>query len=106
MKRKLIAKIVLLFLCVIFIGVTHSQGQDHKVSGTVTNAENGGSLGGVTVTVVESSKQTITDANGKYSLSIPSGKATIIFTYVGFDSKSIEVNNRSVINVAMVTNAK
>lgn len=62
------------------------------VSGTVTDASNGEGLPGVTVLVKGTSTGTITDIDGKYSLSAPSG-AMLVFTSIGYSSQEVEASS-------------
>src|SRR5690554_5092975 len=73
--------------------------QQVDVTGTVTNQE-GRTLPGVAVSVQGTTTGTITDLDGKYSLSAPEG-ATLIFSYIGYTSQTIEIGNRSVIDVVL-----
>src|SRR3979411_3209576 len=100
MKRKLQSKLLLGIFLMFFCAI-HSQAQTKTVSGTVKSAEDGTPLSGVSVLVQGSSSGTVTDANGKFSLSIPSGKAKIVFSYAGFISQTIDVNNKSNIDIAL-----
>lgn len=72
------------------------------VSGTVTDVETGDPLPGVNVTLSSDSSQgTSTDANGEYSLSVPSDDEVLRFSYIGYERQEIDVNGRSTINVEM-----
>jgi len=74
--------------------------QEKKISGRVTSADGKG-LPGVTVVVQGTNQATQTDASGNYSLNVPAGKV-VVFRSVGFDDKTIIVNNNStVFNVSM-----
>ena len=68
-------------------GVTVNQ-QTMKVKGSVKDV-NGESLLGVNVVMKGTTNGTITDLDGNYSLDVPAG-ATIVFSYIGFESKSIK----------------
>ncbi|MEX0882935.1 MAG: TonB-dependent receptor [Cyclobacteriaceae bacterium] len=72
---------------------------DISVSGTVTDA-NGQPMPGVTVTVLGTNQGTVTDLDGKYSMSVPDD-ANLVFSFIGFSSQTIEVGNQSVINVSL-----
>jgi TonB-linked SusC/RagA family outer membrane protein len=63
--------------------------QEKRVSGVVTAASDGGPLPGVSVFLKGSTKGTFTDANGRYSIRMPSGNNTLTFSFVGFETKSI-----------------
>lgn len=73
---------------------------DIVVSGTVTDSS-GMELPGVSIRLKGSTLGVTTDINGRYSLNIPDGNGTLVFTYVGFDSQEIPVNNRSTINAVL-----
>ena len=62
-----------------------------ELSGTVVN-DKGEPMAGVTVHVKNSGLGVMTDAKGNYHLSIPSEKAVIEFSFVGYTGKSITVS--------------
>lgn len=85
---------------VIAIGISSfAYGQKMTVSGTVTDKSDGTPLIGVTVLEKGTTNGTITDIDGKYSLSVSDG-ATLIFTYVGFAEQEVVVSG-STINVSL-----
>jgi TonB-linked SusC/RagA family outer membrane protein len=74
------------------------------ISGTVRDAKTGEALIGVTVRdATVSSEGTITDLNGKYSLKTSSGN--ILFSYVGYQSRSLKVSDDGVFNITLAENA-
>jgi TonB-linked SusC/RagA family outer membrane protein len=73
--------------------------EDATVTGTVVDG-NGDPLPGVTITVPGSTVGTVTDVDGTYSLSVPEG-ATLVFSFIGFQTKTIEVRGRSVVDVVL-----
>jgi TonB-linked SusC/RagA family outer membrane protein len=73
---------------------------DVTVSGTVTD-ENGEAIPGVTVSVPGTTIGTASDLEGNYSLAVPE-RATLVFSFIGFESQSIDVGDRSVIDVTLV----
>ncbi|MBN7803543.1 TonB-dependent receptor [Algoriphagus aestuariicola] len=72
---------------------------DVTITGTVRNAT-GEAMPGVTVLVAGSTTGTVTDLDGKYSLSVPEG-ATLVFSFIGYDAQSIAIGGRSVIDVTL-----
>ncbi len=74
--------------------------QQQLVSGTVTN-ENGEALPGVTVAIKGTTQGTITDANGKYTLTNIPDNAILIFSFVGMISKEVEAGNQTNIDVTL-----
>ena len=70
------------------------------VRGTVTNQN--ASMVGVGVQVKGTQIATITDASGQYSITVPDGaNATLVFSFIGFTSREVVVNNRTVINISL-----
>lgn len=76
-----------------------------KISGKVTDAESGIGLPGATIQVKGTNKGTSSDANGAFSLDVPSG-STIVISSIGYLVIEEVVGNRSVIEVAMQSDAK
>jgi len=74
--------------------------QTVQVSGTVTGADDGQPLPGVTVVVKGTIQGTVTDVNGRYSMNIPEN-ATLQFSFVGMATVDIVVGDRQVVNVVM-----
>jgi len=79
--------------------------QSGKVSGTVTDADNGSPLPGVTVKVKGTPGAAISNVDGNYSITAD-GKATLVFSYIGYATQEIPVNGQSVISVKMSTDNK
>lgn len=78
--------------------------QNAKVTGVVTDDANN-PLIGVNVVVKGSSTGTITDADGRYELSVPKN-ATLEFSYLGMSSQTLSVGNNKMVNVVMVEDAQ
>jgi len=75
--------------------------QTISVSGTVSSSD-GTALPGISVQVEGTNTGTATDALGKFELSVQP-TSILVFTGVGFDNQKVPVNNRTVLNVIMVT---
>ncbi|MEO6133538.1 MAG: SusC/RagA family TonB-linked outer membrane protein [Ginsengibacter sp.] len=74
------------------------------VQGRVTNSM-GDPLTGVSVTVKGSKNGTSTDANGEYSIDVPAN-SVLVFTYISFVSKEINLKNQKTVNVQLVEDSK
>lgn len=59
-----------------------------NITGTVTDTK-GEPLPGVTVKIKGSSSGTSTDVNGVFRLNLPKGNETLVFTYIGFQTKEV-----------------
>ncbi len=76
-----------------------------KVSGTVTDSATNESMIGAGVLVKGTTNGVVTDIDGHYEITVPSGDVVLEFTCIGYSAKSIPVSGRSVINVAMDVDA-
>ncbi len=72
------------------------------VNGTVSEY-NGPPIPGVAVVVVGTTTGVSTGADGKYSISVPSGKNALSFSAVGYVKKSVNIDGRTQINVGMAS---
>ncbi len=70
-----------------------------SVSGTVTD-QNNQPLPGVSVFERKTKKTTVTDSNGKYSITVDEG-AVLVFSYIGYDNQEVVVNGRQNINIIL-----
>ncbi len=73
-----------------------------QISGTITGADDGLSIPGVSIVVKDNPTiGTTTDMDGKYSLTVPSSTEALIFSFVGMKAQEIIINGRSVIDLVM-----
>lgn len=70
------------------------------VSGEVKGADGNG-LPGVSVVVAGTANGTTTNAEGFYTLSVPSG-STLVFSFVGYATQRLEVGSRSTLDVGLL----
>jgi len=78
-------------------------GQDLKVSGRVTDANDNTALPGVSVRVRESNQGVATDKDGAFSVRAAKGN-TLVFTMVGFYVKEVVVGNETTLNIKLSPN--
>ena len=74
--------------------------QQKNVTGKVTD-ETGGPLPGVTILIKGTSRGTITNSKGEYSLANVPDDATLVFSFIGMQSQEIIVGNQTTINISM-----
>jgi len=96
-------KITLFFVCLMFAGVSALWAQDVQVSGVVNDTD-GQALPGVSVVIKGTRVSTVTDINGRYSISAP-GDATLVFNFLGMKDQEIAVGGRTAIDVTMESDA-
>ena len=80
---------------------TFSEPLDIIVSGVLTD-ESDNPLPGVNVLVKGSTVGTTSDAQGKYSLSVPDENAILVISFIGYVTQEIPVGNQTTINVKLV----
>ena len=90
MEKRLTMILASLFLCV---GMALAQ---TAVTGTVVSQEDGQPVVGATVRVTGTQAGTVTDANGKFSLQLPSGHDKLQVSYVGMVTQDVTVRGRNV----------
>src|SRR5512138_3002022 len=90
-------------LIVLFVlGVSTLLAQTKVITGTVTSAVAGeGPIPGVTVQVKGTTIGTTTDANGKYTITVPQNATTLIFSYIGMKRQEVEIAGRTSIDGIM-----
>ncbi len=80
--------------------------QTSTVTGRVTDAETGLALPGVTVLLKGTTTAAPTGADGQYTIDVPTGTGTLVFTYIGYQPQEVPISNRSTIDVQLGTDAK
>jgi hypothetical protein len=79
--------------------------QETIVSGTVKDdAKNG--LPGVNVIVKGTTNGTTTDENGAYRLAVPDASATVIFSFIGYQTQEIAVGQRTQVDIVLLPDVK
>eukprot|EP01029_Cantina_marsupialis_P017414 TRINITY_DN3916_c0_g1_i1.p2 TRINITY_DN3916_c0_g1~~TRINITY_DN3916_c0_g1_i1.p2 ORF type:complete len:991 (+),score=166.41 TRINITY_DN3916_c0_g1_i1:242-3214(+) len=94
MLRKLLLMLVMVF------SFTIIQAQQKVVTGTVTDANDGMGIPGVSVVVKGTTIGTSTDIDGKYTLEADAS-STLVFSFVGYKTQEILVGEQTLINVIL-----
>lgn len=97
MKRLLLSCVTV----VLMLYSTQASAQDRIVSGRVTSTEDGSPLPGVNVIIKGTANGTATDADGKYSLSVPASGGSLVFSFIGLESKEFAIGEQSVVDVSL-----
>lgn len=71
------------------------------VSGTVTDQVTGEPLPGVNISVQGTTTGTTTNADGEYELSVPNLNETLLFTFIGYATATVDIDGRTTINVQL-----
>lgn len=92
-----------LLLCFSLCFVLTAVAQERVISGKVTSKEDGASSPGVNVVVKGTTLGTVTDADGNYTLSVPSGARTLTFTFIGYKTVDVEIGSQTTVSVSLET---
>ncbi|MBK9510558.1 MAG: SusC/RagA family TonB-linked outer membrane protein [Cytophagaceae bacterium] len=76
------------------------------ITGKVTDATDKSEMIGVTVSVKGTTIGTQTDLSGNYTIKVPEGPATLVFSFIGKLSQEVILGNQTTINVALVDDSK
>ncbi len=95
-------RIAILLLMLFVILGTKALGQEITVTGTVTDAEDGETLPGVSVVIQGTTIGTTTNAEGYYELHNVPEDAVLEFSFIGMIKEEVRVEGRSAIDVELV----
>lgn len=96
----------LVFIFVVSVLPSFQGMPERTITGTVTAADDGLPLPGVSVVIKGTSKGTTTDHNGKYSLAVPASGGVLVFAFIGFERQEIRIGKSDVINVRLAADVK
>ncbi len=93
------------FICSIMvlasISVLPALAQDSRiVSGTVTSADNS-PLPGVNIFIEGTTKGTVSDIDGNYSLEVSGDAVVLTYSFIGYVTRNVPVNNQSTIKITL-----
>lgn len=89
-------------------GETHHEPvkMEIDVTGRVINSEDGSALPGVSIAIKGTTTGAITDAEGRYRITVPNAESILVFSFVGFLTEEITTGNRTTIDVRLVGDLK
>ncbi|MGE5108602.1 MAG: SusC/RagA family TonB-linked outer membrane protein [Sphingobacteriales bacterium] len=95
----------LLFILLLCLG-TALKAQERTISGTITSEKDGKALAGVSILIKGSASGSVTDVNGAYTIKVPAGNVSLVFSFVGYTSQEVLLKKQSAVNVMMYTENK
>ncbi len=99
-------KILLSLFWVLLIIGSSAYAQNRTVSGTVTGSDDGLPLVGVSVRIKGTNSGTQTDLNGKFTISVPSSRSLLEFSFIGFARQErIAATSTIAVSLVAVTNS-
>ncbi len=90
-----------LYLLVFFLLFQLSLSAQKTVTGKVTSGSDTEGIPSVSVVLKGTTQGTITDIDGKYTISVPDESAVLQFSFVGYTTQEIIVGNRSSVDIAL-----
>ncbi|MCX6252284.1 MAG: TonB-dependent receptor [Bacteroidetes bacterium] len=101
LKQKIFSKKVGLLL-ILILGITvFSFAQVRTIKGVVTASDTKETLPGATIVIKGTKTGTVTDLDGKYSITAITDKAVLVFSYVGYTTKEVDIGNQTVVDVQL-----
>ena len=94
-------RLKLLLALFVFTGFSSLMAQTVTIKGNVTSDEDGLPIPSVAVTVQGTTIGTLTDADGRYTITAPASAANLVFTFVGMTPVVEPINGRTTINMVM-----
>lgn len=95
MRKSLLSLILALFT------ISSVWAQSRTVTGKVTSEEEPNGMPGVNVLVKGTTVGGITDLDGVYTIEVPAGQNTLVFSFIGYSSQEINIGNQSTVNVTL-----
>ena len=93
MKKLSLVLTLLLFVC----GFSYAQ---RTITGVV-NDEKGEPMVGASILVKGTTTGTVTDIDGKYSLDVPAGASTLVFSFAGYQTQEVALGASNVLDVKL-----
>lgn len=81
----------------------HKEVQEYKVSGTVTDND-GTPLPGASIVEKGTTNGTQSDFDGNFTLEIADENATLVVSYIGFDTQEVALNGQVTISFSLIEN--
>jgi len=94
-------------LAFLWILLTSASAQNkYTISGEVTDAETGEALIGVTIYTADKTVGTMSNTYGFYSITLPAGQQTVLFSFVGYatQQRELNLNENKTIKIQLNTN--
>ena len=98
-QMSIVARIALI-LATLVLGIGTAFAQNHTISGTVVDGQNVPVIGASVIVVGNSSIGTVTDIDGKFTLSVPAG-ANVEVSCIGYKSQTLSTENKSVLSIVL-----
>jgi len=95
------AKVLILGATLLFVNALIVNAQTREISGTVISSEQRESIPGASVLIKGTSRGTVTDLDGNFSLSLEPSDQILVISFVGYMTKEIEVGNQTSFEIVL-----
>lgn len=99
-NSRFMKKILMMFVLVL-VTTAVMLGQAVQIRGTVTGSDDGLGIPGASVTVQGTTIGVLTDADGKYTITVPANATVLVFSYIGMKKQDVEIAGKTVIDVVL-----
>jgi TonB-dependent starch-binding outer membrane protein SusC len=97
-------RILLLIALILLAGLSASA--QITVTGTIKSASDDLPLPGATVLEKGTTNGVMSDLDGKFSIRVPSEESSLVFSYIGFESKTVQVGQQRSITISLEEQAR
>lgn len=104
MKNKIAVRSLFISGLLVVLSWNLSVGQRINVGGTIVSTSNQEPIIGATVSVSGSSIGTVSDASGRYKIENVNPDDTLIFSFIGYESRKEFINGRTEIDINLTPN--
>ena len=88
-------------IATLLISVAFTTPQSRTISGKVTSSVDGNGIPGVNVLVKGTKHGTTTGSDGNYSITTSTHGGTLVFSFIGYQTKEIKIGTSDIINVML-----
>ncbi|MCY7351707.1 MAG: TonB-dependent receptor [Cytophagaceae bacterium] len=79
--------------------------QDRRISGRVTGGDNNEAIPGATVQVKGTRNGTTTNADGAFTVAVPTGSSVLVVSSVGYTTQELTIGNQTSVNISLASDA-
>jgi Ca-activated chloride channel family protein len=100
-NQNIMKKKISLLILAVMVSLGFLIAQERTITGTVTAAADGSAIPGVNIVLKGTKTGAITDAQGKYKLTVPAKGGTLVFSFIGYKNTEVKLGINNVVNVTM-----
>lgn len=94
-------RFTMLIVCILSLGIQLVSAQNKNLTGTVISSDDNQPLPGVNVFVKGTTQGTITDFDGKFSLSVSADAETLVFSFMGMQTQEVVIGSTANFNITL-----